>query len=57
MGAQNTTCKDCREILDWSEQKANFLEKLEGLIRKARTDDELAKKLMWAATQLKYLPN
>ena len=53
-GALNTTCKDCRDILDWNEQKRNFFDKLEGVVRKARMDDELAKKLMFAIT---HLPN
>ena len=54
-GATNVTCQDCRNILDYNEGKRKFLDNLEGLIKKARSNDELAKKLMYAMTLIKNL--
>lgn len=51
-GAQNTTCKDCRAILDWDEQKRSFFDSLELLIVKARRNDEIAKRLMYAISKM-----
>lgn len=52
LGAKNVTCNDCRDLLDWDDKKETFLNKLEKLVQKARSDDELTKKLMFAITQM-----
>ena len=49
-GAQNTTCKDCRKILDEDRAAQVFLEKLEKLVRRAYGDRELCRKLEYAIT-------
>lgn len=51
-GAKNVTCEDCRAKLDWMDQKTDFFNKLERLICKARFNDEIAKRLMYAVSKM-----
>jgi hypothetical protein len=51
-GAKNVTCVDCRAKIDWHEQSQKFFEDLEKLIRKARGNDEIAKRLMYAISKM-----
>ena len=52
LGARNVSCEDCREKLDWDEGKRLFFNKLERLIYKARGNDEIAKRLMFAISKM-----